>query len=83
MSAARRLRIAPTAAEVLADEISELAAQIDRRLANRPGTAEQAIYFWHGPPGWQGVDLLTRLHADAVALLAQIVNHPDTKEGHQ
>ena len=29
MSAARRLRIAPTAAEVLADEISAICEQID------------------------------------------------------
>ena len=70
MSAARHLHITPTAAEVLSDEISELAAQIDRRLANRPGTAERAIYFWLYPLDDElPCEVLSALHSDAVAYL--------------
>jgi len=76
VSAARRLRIAPTAAEVLADEISAICEQIDRRLGNPPGTAENGIYFWLGPPGWQSAEVLATLHRDALAFLLDLTTNP-------
>ncbi|HOB50963.1 MAG TPA: hypothetical protein PKK01_16880 [Mycobacterium sp.] len=76
MSAARRLRIAPTAAEVLADEISAICEQIDRRLGNPPGTAEAGLYFWLWPPGDLDADVLTALHADAVTFLLDLTTNP-------
>lgn len=66
MSAARRPRIAPSDAEVLADEIAELAAQIDRRLGNPPGTAERGCYFHYWPLDDElPCEVLSALHADA------------------
>ena len=73
MNTARHLRIAPSDAEVLADEISELCAQIDRRLGNPPGTAENGIYFWLGPPGWQSTKVLAALHRDALTFLLHLI----------
>lgn len=68
MSAARHLRVAPS--ELLAGEIHEVCAQIDRRLGNPPGLAEHAVWFWFGPPGPHlSDDVLTALHADAVEFL--------------
>ncbi|MDQ1245788.1 MAG: hypothetical protein QG597_155 [Actinomycetota bacterium] len=69
MSAARHLHIAPSAAEVLADEISAICEQIDRRLGNPPDTAEAGLYFWYWPPGDLDADVLAALHADAVDFL--------------
>ena len=66
------LRVAPTPAETLRRDISELARQIDTRLGNPPGTAERGIYFWF----WPRVDdlgVLVALHADAVNFLAGVV----------
>lgn len=54
---------------VLAEEITAICDQIDRRLGSPPGTAEAGVYFWYWPPGGQSTELLTRLHADAVAYL--------------
>jgi hypothetical protein len=76
VSVARRLRIAPTAAELLTAEIAELAAQIDRRLGNPPGTAENGIYFWLGPPGWQSAEVLAALHRDALTFLLDLATNP-------
>ena len=72
------LRIAPEPSEILRAEITELAAQIDRRLGNPPGTAERAIYFWFWPRV-DDLDVLTRLHADAVGFLAAALTDPDPK----
>lgn len=70
MSAARRLRIAPEPGEVLRAEISDICAQIDRRLGSPPRTAERAIWFWYWPPdSTTTTAVLTRLHADAVGTL--------------
>ena len=69
VTAARHLAIAPTEAELLADEIRAVCHQIDRRLDNRPGTAERGIYFWLWPPADLDADVLAKLHADAVAFL--------------
>lgn len=69
MSAARHLHVAPTDAEVLADEIAAICDQIDRRLGNPPDTAEAGLYFWLWPPGDLDTDVLAALHADAVAYL--------------
>lgn len=80
MSAARHLRIAPTAAEILSAAVAELAAQIDRRLGNLLGTAENGIYFWLGPPGWQSAEVLATLHRDALAFLLDLTTNP--KEPH-
>lgn len=73
MSAARHLRVAPTDAEVLAGEIRALCDQIDRRLGNPPGTAENGIYFWLGPPGWQSAAVLAALHRDALSFLLHLI----------
>ncbi|MDQ1247529.1 MAG: hypothetical protein QG597_1899 [Actinomycetota bacterium] len=72
MNTARHLRLAPTDAEVLAGEISAICAQIDRRLGNPPGTAENGIYFWLGPPGWQSAEVLAALHRDALTFLLDL-----------
>ena len=67
----------PTPAQILRAEISELGRQIDRRLGNRPGAAERAIYFWlWPPPDVQCLDTLTRLHADAVEFLGAVTADP-------
>lgn len=74
MSAARHLRMAPSPEDVLRLEIAEVCAQIDLRLGNPPGTAARGIYFWFWPPGSvTSPTVLTRLHADAVVLLFDIV----------
>lgn len=69
MTAARHLAVAPTEAEVLGEEITAVCAQIDRRLGNRPGTAERGLYFWLWPPADLAVDVLVRLHADGIKFL--------------
>ena len=66
------LRIAPEPSEILRAEITELAAQIDRRLGNPPGTAERAIYFWFWPRV-DDLDVLTALHADAARFLLDTI----------
>ncbi|MDQ1308231.1 MAG: hypothetical protein QG671_4065 [Actinomycetota bacterium] len=70
MNAARHLRIAPTEAEVLAEEISAICEQIDRRLGNPPGTAERGCYFHLWPLDVElACEVLSTLHADATAYL--------------
>ena len=66
------LRIAPEPCETLRAEITELAAQIDRRLGNPPGTAERGIYFWYWPRV-DDLDVLTALHADAARFLLDTI----------
>jgi len=66
------LRIAPEPSEIRRAEITELAAQIDRRLGNPPGTAERAIYFWFWPRV-DDLDVLTALHADAARFLLDTI----------
>lgn len=67
MSAARQL-CTPT--ETLFGEIAEICAQIDRRLHNRPGTAEKGLYFWLWPPGpYTDAEVLDVLRADAATFL--------------
>jgi hypothetical protein len=80
MSAARHLRVTPSAAEVLRQEISDLCVQIDRRLHNRPGTAERGLYAWFWPPDPSTpLNVLTNLHADACKFLHTIVTAPKEK----
>lgn len=70
MTAARRLHLAPTESEVLADEIAEVCAQIDRRLGNPRGTAERGCYAHLWPLDMElACAVLTALHADAVEFL--------------
>lgn len=78
MSAARHLRPAPEPAEILAAEIDDICAQIDRRTGKPPGTALRGCYFWHWPPGGHDADVLARLHAEAVAMLTDLCT--DTAE---
>jgi len=74
VTAARKLQSPPTEAESLRAEISDLGHQIDRRLGNRPGTAERGIYFWHWPPdAVVSVDVLTRLRRDAAQFLHDLI----------
>lgn len=70
--------IAPTEAEILTDEIRAVCHQIDRRLDNRPGTAERGLYFWLWPPADLDADVLTRLHADAIEFLHNITTTEGT-----
>ena len=65
-------RLTRPPAESLRREIRELAAQIDRRLGNPPGTAERAIYFWFWPRV-DDLDVLTALHADAARFLLDTI----------
>jgi len=59
-----------TEAELLVDEIRAICHQIDRRLDNRLGTAERGLYFWLWPPDPAvSIEVLTRLHADAIEFL--------------
>lgn len=44
--------------------------------ATRPGTAEAGLYFWLWPPGDLDADVLTALHADAVAYLLDLTTNP-------
>jgi hypothetical protein len=77
MSAARKrhLRAAPSPAEILRDEITAICSQMDRRLGNRAGTAEKAVYFYWWPPSEStSVEVLTRLHADAVRFLVDVMD---------
>ena len=78
MNAARHLRPAPEPAEILAAEIDAICAQIDRRNGKPAGTALRGIFFWLWPPGDQSAEVLARLHADAVAMLADLCT--DTAE---
>ena len=78
-AAVRHLAVVPTEAETLVDEIRGICDQIDRRLHNRPGTAERGVWFWFWPPDPAvSIDVLTRLHADAVAYLNTLIT---TTEG--
>lgn len=80
MSAARHLRIAPSAEEVLRRDITEVCIQIDRRLHNRHGTAERGLYFWLYPPDDAiGAEVLTVLHRDAVAFLHALLTSDDPR----
>ena len=77
MTAARRLRVAPSEAELLAGEISDICQQIDRRLGNRPGTAARGTYFWLWPPDpLPDVSVLIRLHVDSVKFLHTLITAP-------
>jgi hypothetical protein len=70
----RQLGAAPSPAEILRDEITAICSQMDRRLGNRAGTAEKAVYFWYWPPGdVSSVGVLTNLHADAVRFLVDVM----------
>lgn len=69
---ARRLRTAPSAAEILAADIQEICAQIDRRLGNPPGTAARGCYWHLWPPGGHSTDVLTALHRDALRFLLDL-----------
>ena len=62
----------PAEAEVLADAITGICAEIDRRLHNRPGTAERGLWFWLWPPERPEPDVVARLHADAVEFLGRV-----------
>lgn len=75
MSAARHLAVAATEAEVLREEIAEIGRQIDHRTFAPPGTAERGVWFWYWPPeSVHSVDVITRLHADAVTFLHSLTN---------
>jgi len=77
MTAARKLQHAPTAPQVLREEIYQIGRQIDRRLGNRPGTAERGIYFWLWPPdSLNDLGVLARLHADAIEFLHDLTTTP-------
>lgn len=76
MTAARHLHRAPTEAEVLTDEIAEVCRQIDRRTGAPPGTALRGLYWHLWPPADQPAEVLTQLHADAVAYLRDITTPP-------
>jgi hypothetical protein len=70
----------PTEVELLRQEISDICAQADRRLDNPAGTAERGIYFWYWPASSvSSINVLTRLHADAVAFLHTLTNLKDRK----
>jgi hypothetical protein len=74
-AAKRHLRAAPDPAEVLRHEIAEICAQIDVRLGSRAGTAERGTYFWYWPPrDITSIKVLTRLHADAVRFLVDVMD---------
>ena len=63
----------PTEAEQLRQDITAVCAQADRRLGNSAGTAERGVLFWYWPASSvSNLDVLTRLHADAVAFLHTI-----------
>lgn len=75
-----RRHLPPTEAEILRQDITAVCAQADRRLGNPLGTAERGIYFWYWPASSvSSINVLTRLHADAVAFL-HTLSHP-CKEG--
>ena len=79
MTAARKLLAPPTEAESLRAEISGLGHQIDRRLGNRPGTAERGLWFWLWPPHPEtSIDVLTRLRADAQKYLHDLTSTKET-----
>ena len=82
MSAARHLRVAPDPAEFLRADITAVCLQIDRRLGNPPGTAERGTYFWLWPPeDVSSLDVLTRLHTDAVTFLHTLItDHTEPPE---
>lgn len=66
-------------AEALIEDIACVCAQIDRRLGNRAGTAERGTWFWYYPPNPAvSLDVLARLHLDAVRFLHAIIT---TNEG--
>lgn len=57
----------------LRDRITEVCAEIDTRLGNRPGTAERGCFFWYWPPEPSiGVEVLVALYRDAVAMLRSV-----------
>ena len=68
-----------TEAQQLITDIKSISAQIDRRLDNKPGTAERGLYHWHWPPTpTTSIEVLTNLHADSVAFLHTITTKPTT-----
>lgn len=73
MTAARHLSIAPSPAELLAADIREMCQQIDRRLGNRPGTAERGLWFWLWPPERPEPDVVARMHSDAAEFLGRVI----------
>lgn len=75
MSAARHLTVAPTAAQALRTEITDICVQIDHRLGNRAGTAERGIYFWYSE-SLADIDVLIRLRADALNHLHNLTDSP-------
>lgn len=74
MSAAKRLKVAPTPADTLRSEIAAICEQIDRRTGAKPGTAERGTYFWFWPRT-DCIDTLTALHRDAVTFLANLATN--------
>ena len=78
-AAARHLAVVPTEAETLVDQIRAICDQIDRRLDNRPGTAERGVWFWLWPPDPAvSIEVLTRLRADAIEFLHNITTTEGT-----
>ena len=75
---ARHLAVAPTAAQVLRQEITDICAQIDHRLHNRAGTAERGVYFFYSE-SLADIDVLTRLRADALNHLHNLTDSPKEK----
>jgi hypothetical protein len=67
------LRPTPTSVDLLRQDIADICQQIDRRLDNKPGTAERGTYFWYWPPEEiHSTEVLAALHSDAVEFLAGI-----------
>lgn len=64
-----------TVRQSLCQQITKTCARIDRRLGNRPGTAEKGLWFWLWPPHPDtDTDVLINLHADAVDFLHNITH---------
>ena len=95
MNAARRLK--PTAngrhlivaddsliAAHLRSEIALLSVMIAFRQPGRtPDAVERGLWFWWGPPyaEFENIGVLTHIHADAVRLLATLVDTHEFAEG--
>lgn len=77
MTAARKLKPTPTEPEILRDEIRAICEQIDRRNGTTPGTAERGLYGYYWPPHpFMDLDVLIRLHADALIFLHALTTTP-------
>jgi hypothetical protein len=78
---ARRQHLRPASAEAdtLREEIDDIAAQLDRRHGDPPGTAVRAIFLWLWPPeDCHAADVLAALHAEAVGFLHSVVTRGTT-----